>query len=151
MQRWKHAAGRRSHARTSVRTASKAATQDLANFTAVRNMVRPILQLGHFVRSNAVSTAYLPSFQISAASFQSLPTFSHTTTYLPATSCGVGALVFKLKVPISRAAEGPNRLTSRVVNFGSLTCSAMFFHIAAIAARPFTMPEPGGNALASAV
>jgi hypothetical protein len=26
---------------------------------------------------------YLPSFQISAASFQSLPIFSHTTTYLP--------------------------------------------------------------------
>ena len=42
-------------------------------------------------------------FQISAASFQSPPTFSHTTTYLPATSCGIEPLVFRLKVPISRA------------------------------------------------
>jgi hypothetical protein len=46
--------------------------------------------------------AYLPSFQISVASFQSFPTFSQTTTYFPVTSFGVGALVFKLKVPISR-------------------------------------------------
>jgi hypothetical protein len=66
--------------------------------------------------------AYLPSFQISVASFQSSPTFSQTTTYFPVTSFGVGALVFKLKVPISRAAEGPSGLTSSVVNFGSLTC-----------------------------
>src|SRR5947199_7682706 len=95
--------------------------------------------------------AYLPSFQISAASFQSVPTFSHTTTYLPVTSCGVGPLVFKLKVPISRAADGPNGLTSRVVTFGSLTCSAMSFHIAPIAAPPFTMAEPVGNAVASSV
>src|SRR6266568_6941756 len=94
---------------------------------------------------------YLPSFQISTASFQSLPTFSHTTTYLPVTSCGAGPLVFKLKVPISRAAERPNGLTSRVVTFGSLTWSAMPFHIAPIAALPFTMPEPGGNAVASLV
>src|SRR5262245_14536919 len=50
--------------------------------------------------------SYLPSFQISAASFQSLPIFSHTTRYLPVTSCGVGPLVLRLKVPISRAAEG---------------------------------------------
>jgi hypothetical protein len=52
--------------------------------------------------------AYLSSFQISAASFQSLPIFSHTTTYLPVTSCGVGPFVLRLKVPISRAAEGPS-------------------------------------------
>jgi hypothetical protein len=57
-----------------------------------------------------VAGAYLPSFQMSAASFQSLPTFSHTTTYFPVTSCGVGPLVFRLNVPISRAAEGPSGL-----------------------------------------
>src|SRR6202521_4251886 len=101
-------------------------------------------------RSAARST-YLPSFQISAASFQSLPTFSQTTTYLPVTSCGVGPLVFKLKVPISRAAEPPNGLTSRVVTFGSPACSARLFHIAPIAALPFTMLDPGGNAVASSV
>src|SRR5215472_5188328 len=95
--------------------------------------------------------SYLPSFQISAASFQSLPIFSHTTRYLPVTSCGVGPLVLRLKVPISRAAEGPSGFTSRVVSFGSLTCSAMLFHSASIAALPFTMPEPGGNAVASSV
>src|SRR5262249_21962062 len=94
---------------------------------------------------------YLPSFQISAASFQSLPIFSHTTRYLPVTSCGVGPLVLRLKVPISRAAEGPSGFTSRVVNFGSLTCSAIFFHSTSIAALPLTMPEPGGNAVASSV
>jgi hypothetical protein len=33
---------------------------------------------------------YFPSFQMSAESFQSVPTFSHTTRYLPVTSCGVG-------------------------------------------------------------
>jgi hypothetical protein len=48
---------------------------------------------------------------MSAASFQSLPIFSHTTRYLPVTSCGVGPLVLRLKVPISRAADGPNGLT----------------------------------------
>src|SRR6516164_3260297 len=93
--------------------------------------------------------SYFPSFQISAASFQSLPIFSHTTRYLPVTSCGVGPLVLRLKVPISRAAEGPSGLTSRVVNFGSLTCSAILFHSASIAALPFAMLEPGGNAVAS--
>src|ERR1700730_2004888 len=96
-------------------------------------------------------SSYLPSFQISAASFQCLPTFSHTTTYLPVTSCGVGPLVFRLNVPISRAAEFPSRLTSRVVTFGSPTCSAMLFHIAPMPALPFTIPEPGGNAVASSV
>src|SRR5262249_6364772 len=94
--------------------------------------------------------SYFPSFQISAASFQSLPIFSHTTRYLPVTSCGVGPLVLRLKVPLSRAAEGPSGLTSRVVNFGSLTCSAILFHSASIAALPFAMLEPGGNAVASA-
>src|SRR6266480_4830059 len=89
--------------------------------------------------------------QISAASFQSFPIFSHTTTYLPVTSFGVGPLVLRLKVPISRAAEGPSGLTSRVVSFGSLTCSAMLFHIAPMAALPFTIAEPGGNAVASSV
>src|SRR5262245_1585569 len=95
------------------------------------------------------SAAYLPSFQISAASIQSLPIFSHTTRYLPVTSFGVDPLVLRLKMPISRAADGPSGLTSRVVSFGSLTCSAMLFHSASIAALPFTMPEPGGNAVAS--
>src|SRR5712691_9256064 len=57
--------------------------------------------------------SYLPSFQISAASFQSLPTFSHTTRYLPVTSCGVGPLVLRLKVPISRTAEGPHHEWAR--------------------------------------
>src|SRR5580704_17922441 len=37
--------------------------------------------------------AYLLSFQMSAASFQPPSTFSHTATYLPVTSCGVGPLV----------------------------------------------------------
>jgi len=52
--------------------------------------------------------SYLPSFQISAASFQSSPTFSQTTTYLPVISCEGVPLVFRLTVPISRAAEGPS-------------------------------------------
>src|SRR6185437_6404250 len=90
---------------------------------------------------------YLPSFQMSAASFQSSPTFSHTTTYFPDTSCGVGPLVLRLKVPISRAADGPRDLTSRVVTFGSLTCSAKPFHIAPMAALPLTIGAPGGNAI----
>src|SRR5262249_8029177 len=94
---------------------------------------------------------YLPSFQISVASFQSLPTFSHTTTYLPVTSRGVEPLALRLKVPISRAAEGPNALTSIVVSFGSPICSAMLFHITSIAALPFTIGEPGGKAVASSV
>src|SRR6201985_3688864 len=87
---------------------------------------------------------YLPSFQMSVASFQSLPTFSQTTTYFPVTSWGVGPLVFRLKVPISRAAEGPSDLTSRVVSFGSLICSAVLFHMAPMAAAPFTIAAPGG-------
>src|SRR5512143_4217144 len=74
-------------------------------------------------------TSYLPSFQISAASLHSPWTLSHTTRYLPETSFGDGSLVVKLKIPISRAAEGLNRFTSRVVTFGLLTCSAMPFHI----------------------
>ena len=48
-------------------------------------------------------------------------------------------------------AEPPNGLTSRVVTFGSPACSAGLFHIAPIAALPFTMPDPGGNAVASSV
>src|SRR5262249_61138489 len=95
------------------------------------------------------SPPYLPSFQISAASFQSFPIFSHNTTNLPVTSFGLAPFVMKLKVPISRAAEGPSGLTSRVVSFGSPTCSAMLFHIAAIAALPFTIPEAGGDAVPS--
>ena len=66
---------------------------------------------------------------MSAASFQSLPTFSHTTTYLPVTSFGVGALVFKLKVLISRAAEGPNRAFEGGDQLGQgspLACPAYF-------------------------
>src|ERR1700730_7959991 len=92
---------------------------------------------------------YLPSFQISAASLQSFPIFSQTTTYLPVTSFGLPPLVLRLKVPISRAAEAPSGLTSRVVTLGSPACSAMLFHIASIAALPFTMADPGGNAVAS--
>jgi hypothetical protein len=94
---------------------------------------------------------YLPSFQMSAASLQSAPTASQTTTYLPVTSCGGEPFVFRLKVPISRAAEGPSGFTSRVVTFGSPTCSARPFHIVPIAVLPFTMAEPGGNAVASSV
>jgi hypothetical protein len=51
--------------------------------------------------------AYFPSFQISAESFQSVPTFSHTTRYLPVTSCGVDPFILRLNVPISCAAEAP--------------------------------------------
>src|SRR5262249_320251 len=94
---------------------------------------------------------YLPSFQMSAASFQSPRNLSHTTRYFPETSLGDDSLVIKLNVRISGTAEGLNRLTSRVVTFGSLTCSAMLFHILPIAARPLTIAEPGGNAIASAV
>jgi hypothetical protein len=77
---------------------------------------RPTLILAecHWCRSGSLA-CYLPSFQMSAASFQSPPTFSQTTTYLPVTSCGDGPLVFRLKVPISRAAEGPSGFTSSVV------------------------------------
>src|SRR3954471_25092150 len=92
---------------------------------------------------------YLPSFQISVASFQSFPIFSQTTTYLPVTSLGSGPLVFRLYIPISRAAEGPSGLTSSVVSFGSLTCSAVLFHIDPIASRPRTIAAPGGSAVAS--
>jgi hypothetical protein len=61
---------------------------------------------------------YLPSFQISAASFLSLPIFSHTTRYLPVISCGVGPLVLRLKVPISRAAEDPSGVSHQnLANF----------------------------------
>jgi hypothetical protein len=42
---------------------------------------------------------------------QSLPTFSHTTTYLPVISRGVAPFILRLKVPISRAAEDPKGLT----------------------------------------
>src|SRR6202048_735801 len=92
---------------------------------------------------------YLPSFQISAASLQSFPIFSQTTTYLPVTSFGLPPLVLRLKVPISRAAAAPSGLMWRVVSLGSPAWSAMFFHIASIAALPFTMADPGGNAVAS--
>src|SRR6478609_3153403 len=91
------------------------------------------------------------SFQISDESFQSFPTFSQTTTYFPVTSCGEGALVLKLKVPISRAALGPSDLTSKVVSFGSPTLSAMRLNIAPMAAPPCTIAEPCGNAVASVV
>src|SRR5262249_15005715 len=42
---------------------------------------------------------YLPSFQISAASFHSPRTFSRTTRYFPEISFGVGSLVIKAKRP----------------------------------------------------
>src|SRR5262245_40423958 len=102
-------------------------------------------------RSGHPLTFYLPSFQISAASFHSPWTLCHTTRYFPETSFGDVPLVVKLKVPISRAGEGLNRLTSRVVTFGLVTCSAMPFHIAPIAALPLTIAEPGGKAMASTV
>src|SRR6478735_463376 len=60
---------------------------------------------------------------MSAASFQSFPTFSQMTTYFPMISCGAAPLVFRLTVPISRAAVGPSDFTSSVVTFGSPTCS----------------------------
>ena len=47
--------------------------------------------------------------------------------------------------------DGPSHLTSRAVTFGSVTCSAMLFQIASSAALPFTMAEPGGNAVACSV
>src|SRR5262245_62236985 len=94
---------------------------------------------------------YLPSFQISAASFHSPRTFSHTTRYFPEISFGVGSLVINLNVTVSRAGCGRNRLTSRVVTCGLLTCSASPFHIAPIAALPLTIAEPGQNAIASTV
>src|SRR5262249_17274087 len=94
---------------------------------------------------------YLPSFQISAASFHSPRIFSQTTRYFPEISFGVVSLVMKLNVPVSRAAWGLNRLTWRVVTFGLLTCFARPFHIAPIAALPFAIAEPGGSAIASTV
>src|SRR5438270_4555264 len=86
---------------------------------------------------------------MSVASFQSFPIFSQTTTYLPVSSCGVDPFVFRLYVPISRAAEGPSGLTLRVASFGSLTFSAVLFHIEPIASRPCTIAAPGGSAVAS--
>src|SRR4029079_6162435 len=94
---------------------------------------------------------YLPSFHMSVVSFQSFPACAQKTTYFPITSCGVGPLVFRANVPISRAAEGPSGLTSMVVSFGSPTCSAMLFHMTSMAVRPCTIAEPGGNAVASVV
>jgi hypothetical protein len=35
-----------------------------------------------------MTPVYLSSFQISTASFESVPTFSQITTHLPVTSCG---------------------------------------------------------------
>jgi hypothetical protein len=43
----------------------------------------------------------------SAASFQSLPIFSHTTRYLPVTSRGVGPLVFEAEGPDLSRRGGP--------------------------------------------
>jgi Sulfatase-modifying factor enzyme 1 len=69
-------------------------------------------------RRRAASHAYFPSFQMSAASCQSFPTFSQITTYFPVTSCGFGPFVFRANVPISRAAAGPSGFTSSVVSLG---------------------------------
>src|SRR5215211_1866527 len=115
---------------------------------------RRLIQITSFregERRRGTERAYLPSFQMSVASFQSFPTFSQITTNLPLISWGVAPLVLRVNVPISRAAEAPNDFTSRVVTFGSLTCSAILFHMASIAALPFTMGDPGGNAVASSV
>src|SRR5690349_20094677 len=76
---------------------------------------------GVLIERRSEPPAYLPSFQISAASFQSFPTFSHTTKYLPVTCCSGDPFVIRLKVPISRAVEGPSALTSSVVSLGSPT------------------------------
>src|SRR5262249_45340889 len=94
---------------------------------------------------------YLPSFQISAASFHWPRKRSHTTRYFPEISFGDAPLVVRLKVPISRAAAGPSRLTSSVVILGLPACSARPFHIAPMAPFPRTIAAPGGNATASAV
>src|SRR5690348_15227779 len=93
---------------------------------------------------------YFPSFQISAESFHRPSVLSHRTRYFPEISFGAASFVVKVKVPISRAAFGPNRLTSTTVSFGLPACSARPFHILAMAALPFTIGAPGGNAIASA-
>src|SRR5262245_49787944 len=122
-------------ARFALRCARAASGHAAAPPSSVMKLRRPIIRSPRrLANADIRSGSYLPSFQISAASFQSPPIFSHTTRYLPVTSFGIGPLV--LKVPISRAAEGPSGLTSRVVSFGSLTCSAMLFQSASIAALP---------------
>src|SRR5262245_61274875 len=139
-------------ARFALRCARAASGHAAAPPSSVMKLRRPIIRSPRrLANADIRSGSYLPSFQISAASFQSPPIFSHTTRYLPVTSFGIGPLVLRLKVPISRAAEGPSGLTSRVVSFGSLNCSAMLFHSASIAALLFTMPSLGGNAVASSV
>src|SRR5207244_5158726 len=97
----------------------------------------------------ALLVNYFHSSKITVSSIHTFPIFTHTTRYLPVISCGFGPLLLRLKVPISRAEEGPSGLTSRVVSLGSLTFSAMLFHMAAMAVLPFTMAEPGGKAVAS--
>ena len=57
-----------------------------------------------------VECTYLPSFQISVASFQALPTFSHTTTYLPVISSRSGTLSFETEGPDLARCRGPQRL-----------------------------------------
>src|SRR5215211_1445602 len=79
---------------------------------------RRLIQITSFregERRRGTERAYLPSFQMSVASFQSFPTFSQITTNLPLISWGVAPLVLRVNVPISRAAEAPNDFTSRVV------------------------------------
>src|SRR6185437_4052366 len=108
-------------------------------------------QSGSSMAVQRTSASYLPSFQISAESFHPSRTLSHTTRYFPEISFGDGPFVVKLKVPISRAALGLNRFTSRVVSLGLAACSAKLFHILPISDLPLTIGEPGGNAVASAV
>jgi hypothetical protein len=43
--------------------------------------------------------SYFPSFQMSAASFHSFPTFSQTTKYLPVSSSKLAPFLRKLNVP----------------------------------------------------
>lgn len=59
---------------------------------------------------------YLSVFQISVASFRSLPTFCHTTTFFPATCSICWPLVVSVNKPISRAASEPSGFTSTVVS-----------------------------------
>jgi hypothetical protein len=59
--------------------------------------------------------------------------------------------VFRVTVPISRAASGPNGNTSTVVSFASPICCAACRQKASIAARPLTMSDPGGSTKASSV
>jgi len=82
---------------------------------------------------------------MSVDSFQSLPTFCHTTTYLPAISCGGELLVVSAKVPISRAAASPSGFTSTTVSVTLAMPYAAVVQKAWIRARPAIIGLPGGR------